>query len=80
MIGNSQSHKMLVPFAEGGTHSSTPHACSNDVPRVPSTQCGQVKAAISSLRTILVPLDLHDTWNRLIDDLEEPDSDTDRSE
>ena len=39
-----------------------------------------IETAVSSLRAIPVPLDLYDMWNRLVDDLEEPDSDTDRFE
>ena len=37
-----------------------------------------IVVAVSSLRAIPVPLDLYDVWNRLIDDLEEPDSITAR--
>ena len=37
-----------------------------------------IETAVSNLRAIPVPLDLYDLWNRVIDDLEEPDSDTDR--
>ena len=37
-----------------------------------------IEVAVSSLRAIPVPLDLYDMWSRLIDDLEEPDSNTDR--
>ena len=36
-----------------------------------------IEVAVSSLRAIPVPLDLYDMWNRLIDDLEGPDSNTD---
>ena len=33
-----------------------------------------IEVAVSSLRATPVPLDLYDVWNRLIDDLEEPNS------
>ena len=39
-----------------------------------------IEVAVSSLRAIPVPLDLYDVWNRLIDDLEEPDSITARQQ
>ena len=39
-----------------------------------------IETAVNSLRAIPVPIDLSDMLNRLIDDLEEPDSDTDRLE
>ena len=39
-----------------------------------------IETAVSSLGTNLVPLNQYYMWNRLIDDLEEPDSNTDRLE
>lgn len=38
------------------------------------------ETAVSSLCAIQVSLDLYDMWNRMIDDLEEPESDPDGSE
>ena len=35
------------------------------------------ESTVSSLRAIQVPLDLLDTWNNMVDALEEPDYDTD---
>ena len=34
-----------------------------------------IETAVGSLRAIQIPLDLHGRWNRMIDDLEEPESD-----
>lgn len=39
-----------------------------------------VETPVSSLRAIDVPLDLYDTWNRMVDDLEEVDSNVDSTD
>ena len=83
--GNCQSYTMLVPCVEGAESCAIAahHALAAMIFRAFQAHSEgrwqlHIEVAVSSLRTIPVPLDLYDILNRMIDGLEEPDEDTDR--